>query len=219
MVVSLWGIDWRALLASTETGRPLGHDYGSIHLQNALGLSQAVSEAGMAVDRDRLPCDELALFCQSSDLFNRLRARGQLFFGVDQKGAAHDMQPPKPDDPDLIALLELLKAVDLLPRPAPTPHSAEPSALTDQASVTPRPDQASVTPRPDYVTLDQAAAMIHKKKRTLERWKTAGKLPDPTVDGGGGKADYWEWSTIRPALMKLSGIKLPDTYPGNRTLH
>ena len=38
----------------------------------------------------------------------------------------------------------------------------------------------------DLVTLDQAAAMVHRSKRTLERHKTKGTLPDPAVQGGAG---------------------------------
>ena len=66
----------------------------------------------------------------------------------------------------------------------------------------------------DLVTLDQAAAMVHKSKRTLERYKTRGKLPAPTVEGGGGKADLFAWKTIRPWLTETFNIQLPDEYPG-----
>lgn len=51
---------------------------------------------------------------------------------------------------------------------------------------------------PDLVTLDQAAAAVHRKKRTLERRKTEGTLPPPTVEGGGGKPDLWDWPVLRP---------------------
>jgi hypothetical protein len=49
-----------------------------------------------------------------------------------------------------------------------------------------------VAPAPDqYVTLDQAAAMVHRSKRTLERYKRrkSDPLPDPDISGGGGRAD------------------------------
>jgi hypothetical protein len=68
---------------------------------------------------------------------------------------------------------------------------------------------------PDLVTLDQAAAAVHRQKRTLERRKTEGKLPAPMVDGGGGKPDLWDWSTLRPWLEKEYGIDLPKRFPGN----
>ncbi len=68
-------------------------------------------------------------------------------------------------------------------------------------------------PAPQYVTLDQIATYIKKGKRTAERWKTAGKLPPPNVEGGGGKADYWIWSTVRPVLEQLTGRKLDEVFP------
>ena len=52
---------------------------------------------------------------------------------------------------------------------------------------------------PDLVTLDQAAATVHRAKRTLERYKTNGTLPDAVVEGGGGKFSLWDWR-IPPAL-------------------
>jgi hypothetical protein len=70
----------------------------------------------------------------------------------------------------------------------------------------------------DYVTLDQMAAVIHRSKRTLEKWKTREKnpLPAPDVEGGGGKADEWLWSAVRPWLEAEYGRKLPEQYPGGR---
>jgi hypothetical protein len=69
---------------------------------------------------------------------------------------------------------------------------------------------------PDLVTLNQAAAIVHTSKRTLERYKTKGKLPAPAVEGGGGKADRYDWKTMRPWLESEFGIKLPETFPANR---
>jgi hypothetical protein len=66
------------------------------------------------------------------------------------------------------------------------------------------------------VTLDQAAAVVHRSKRTLERYKTDGKLPVPTFEGGGGRADFWDWETIRPRLEEIFGIKLPNRFPASR---
>lgn len=68
----------------------------------------------------------------------------------------------------------------------------------------------------DLVTLDQAAAMVHKSKRTLERYKTRGSLPCPAVEGGGGRADLFEWSVLRTWLTGEFGIQLPDRYPRRR---
>lgn len=67
-----------------------------------------------------------------------------------------------------------------------------------------------------YVTLDQAAGMVHKSKRTLERYKTKGTLPKPAVEGGGGRADLYDWSTMRPWLIETFGVQLPIEFPARR---
>jgi hypothetical protein len=71
---------------------------------------------------------------------------------------------------------------------------------------------------PCYVTLDQMAAMIPRSKRTLERLKKRRKnpLPTPDVEGGGGKADEWEWVKIRPWLEEEFRRQLPEHFPANR---
>jgi hypothetical protein len=68
------------------------------------------------------------------------------------------------------------------------------------------------------VTLDQMAAIVTQSKRTLEKWKTRknNPLPTPDVEGGGGKADKWVWSVIRPWLEGAVGFKLPERYPADR---
>jgi hypothetical protein len=69
----------------------------------------------------------------------------------------------------------------------------------------------------DYVTLDQAAAMVHRSKRTLEHRKRGpNPLPDPDLEGGGGKPHEWKWGTIRPWLEQEFGKKLPERPLGNR---
>jgi hypothetical protein len=77
-------------------------------------------------------------------------------------------------------------------------------------------DLQTPTQLPDFVTLDQAAGMVHKSKRTLERYKTSGELPDPTVEGGAGRADLWEWQTMRAWLTTTFGIELPERFPASR---
>ena len=74
---------------------------------------------------------------------------------------------------------------------------------------------ATTAALPDLVSLDQAAAAVHRGKRTLERRKTEGTLPPPASEGGGGKPDLWDWSTLRPWLEKEFGINLPQRFPGN----
>jgi hypothetical protein len=70
----------------------------------------------------------------------------------------------------------------------------------------------------ETVTLDQAAGMVNRRKRTLERYKIHPKhpLPDPDIEGGGGKADEWYWSTIRPWLEQVWNRKLPEKCPSLR---
>jgi hypothetical protein len=92
------------------------------------------------------------------------------------------------------------------PTPSGTEAPRHPEAPQPEAPAVPAVrsdapgDHEAETHRPDLVTLSQAAGMVHKTKRTLERWKTQGKLPDPAVEGGGGKADLWDWKTLRPVL-------------------
>jgi hypothetical protein len=69
---------------------------------------------------------------------------------------------------------------------------------------------------PDLVTLAQAANMAHRSKRTLERYKTAGKLPAPTVEGGGGRADMYDWKVMRTWLEAEFGVKQPEAFPARR---
>lgn len=69
-------------------------------------------------------------------------------------------------------------------------------------------------PQPkQYVRLGQMAAIVQRGKRTLEREKTKGELPPPTIEGGGGKPDEWEWSIIRPWLETKYGRCLPARFP------
>ncbi len=62
-----------------------------------------------------------------------------------------------------------------------------------------------------YVTLDQAAAMVSRSKRTLERYKN--QMPEPSVRGGGkGKPDEWDWAILRPWLEGQFDRKLPERF-------
>jgi hypothetical protein len=69
-----------------------------------------------------------------------------------------------------------------------------------------------------YVTLDQAAALVSRSKRTLEKYKQREKnpLPSPDVEGGGGRPDEWRWTRIRPWLEQEFGRSLPEQYPSQR---
>ena len=64
------------------------------------------------------------------------------------------------------------------------------------------------------VTLQQAAAMVNRSKRTLEKHKT--EMPAPRISDGGGKPDEWEWSELRPWLEKYSSRTLPKRFPADQ---
>lgn len=82
--------------------------------------------------------------------------------------------------------------------PVPDPIPLEQSSFTEQ-----------------YVTLDQAAAMVRRSKRTLERYKKRHRVPMPAphVKGGGGRPAFWAWDEIRPWLEQEFGFRLPEEFP------
>lgn len=72
---------------------------------------------------------------------------------------------------------------------------------------------AGADPPPEQmVTLDQCAAIVHLRKRSLERYR--GKMPGPRLRGRGGRASRWAWSEVRPWLEAEFGRKLPEIFPG-----
>lgn len=103
-----------------------------------------------------------------------------------------------------------------LSRRAPDPR-VQLSGITPECALQFRdllnpPQQAAP---PQYVNLDRAAALVHKSKKTLERYKNEqdSDMPEPAVEGGGGKAAEWEWGTLRPWLEKTFNRKLPERFP------
>lgn len=85
-------------------------------------------------------------------------------------------------------------------------------ALLDQ------PEQPTLPFPPDpleqLVTLDQAAALVHRSKRTLDGYRARG-LPVPRVRGRRGQPHLWVWGDIRPWLEATFGPRLPETFPSN----
>jgi hypothetical protein len=65
------------------------------------------------------------------------------------------------------------------------------------------------------ITLNQAAALVHRHKRTLEGYKGRG-MPKPRVRGGGGKPDLWSYAQMRTWLTKTFGILLPERFVADR---
>ncbi len=83
-----------------------------------------------------------------------------------------------------------------------------------QAPAAVREEEAA---EPQYVTLDQIAALVSRKKRTLEHYKPGeykgdgDPLPDPNVKGGRGKPDEWIYpGSIKLWLEATFDRKLPD---------
>ncbi|GAC1473484.1 MAG: hypothetical protein NVSMB9_22180 [Isosphaeraceae bacterium] len=113
----------------------------------------------------------------------------------------------EPNEKDRALLQHFLKSLGGTTAPQPGPE--------DPAVAAPREGNDPGAQWQDLVTLDQAASMVHTSKRTLERYKTKGTLPAPVVEGGGGRADRYLWSTIGPWLEEKFGIKQPAKYPAN----
>lgn len=70
-----------------------------------------------------------------------------------------------------------------------------------------------MTDRPDVVGLAEIAERLGVQRRTVDRWRERGVLPDPTWTVGGRPA--WEWSTIE-AWARATG-RLPDQGRAGRT--
>jgi hypothetical protein len=73
-------------------------------------------------------------------------------------------------------------------------------------------------PIPQYVNLDQAAAWVNRSKRTLERYlhrpkSETARMPEPDVEGTGGKPHEWLWTHLRPWLEATFGKSLPESLP------
>lgn len=68
------------------------------------------------------------------------------------------------------------------------------------------------------VTLRQMSAIVECGKRTLERLRDMGRLPDPAVKGPKGTAHEWLWSEVRPILEAEYNRRLPEVFPAERFL-
>ena len=102
----------------------------------------------------------------------------------------------------------------MLPHKVQEPAPAAPAAPSPVGSAPP-----IAPPSLDqYVTLDQAAALVNRSKKTLERYlrnpkSEAARMPEPDVEGTGGKPHEWKWVTLRSWLETTFGKKLPDRIP------
>jgi len=68
-------------------------------------------------------------------------------------------------------------------------------------------------PPEQLVTLDQIGAMVHRSKRSMERY--LGQMPAPHVRGRRGQPHMWSWPEVRPWLETAFGFPLPVCFPGS----
>jgi hypothetical protein len=66
----------------------------------------------------------------------------------------------------------------------------------------------------DYIDLDQAAALVNRSKRTLER--KVDEMPKPAIRGTGGKKHEWLYPELRPWLQQEFNKILPERPPHAR---
>lgn len=83
------------------------------------------------------------------------------------------------------------------------------------AATTPEDADSAPVEAPQYVTLIQMASLVNKTKATLERRKgrPTNPLPDPDIEGGGGRADEWIYHRVRPWLEREFNRQLPERFP------
>jgi hypothetical protein len=148
-------------------------------------------------------------------------------FCLDMKDGHWAMATIEPDAPLIKIAREIpIEAIpDYAPKPQLPPRGPpsvadQPPPSTTHSEATPvreaEPPPTDVWDEAiDYVTLDQAAALVHTSKRTLERYKTDGILPDPVREGGGGKYALYDYKVLRPWLMEKFKLTLPERFPGN----
>jgi hypothetical protein len=78
------------------------------------------------------------------------------------------------------------------------------------APAAPRPTEVPAEPP---VTLDQIGAMVHRSKRSMERYRS--RMPPPRLRGRRGQAHQWDWAEVRPWLEQTFGLRLPERFPGH----
>jgi predicted DNA-binding transcriptional regulator AlpA len=69
----------------------------------------------------------------------------------------------------------------------------------------PRPQNAIATVTPErMISMDALADMLDVSRRTVERMRSAGKIPNPDVHAG--KMPRWKPETIRRWIDKQAGL-------------
>lgn len=66
------------------------------------------------------------------------------------------------------------------------------------------------------ILLDQAAAIVGRRKAALQAYQRHQKnpLPEPAVEGCRHTPHLWDWLVLKPWLEHTFGIDLPATWPG-----
>lgn len=107
-------------------------------------------------------------------------------------------------------LLDLAQRLSHRAKKLEEENSANPSRDAQRVSNT----QSTDFPVPDYIDLDQAAALVNRVKKTLERAvKNDPSMPRPDIEGGGGKKNEWDYAKLKPWLETKYGRKLPARPP------
>ncbi len=104
---------------------------------------------------------------------------------------------------------------DAEPLPVAVPTSCH-AALSAPATTPPAdPSHGEKTVEQEcYVTFDTLANYLRVSKKTMERRYKHGKLCEPDIEGGGGKAHQWKYSRVRPFLETAFDRQLPERWPG-----
>ena len=187
-------------------------------------LGQSRKSARMELEALRLPC--IGVAANRPDSLSLIEPRIDRL--IESTYAVLNWQTSFAPDPAIDPALSLAdQAEEYLCRLVDTLLDSIPDleamAAASQPTVAPKADGSNKreSSNPDdtasqYVTLDQMAALASRSKRTLEGWLKTGKLPDPDVEGGGGKPHLWLWAEVCQSLTDHSGIPQPERYPSLR---
>jgi hypothetical protein len=75
------------------------------------------------------------------------------------------------------------------------------------------PAESVPLPR-QLVSLDQAAAMVHRVSTSLYRYKERG-MPAAVNRPTRGQSLLYDWAELRPWLQEMFGLLLPEIYPSH----
>ncbi|HEV7299233.1 MAG TPA: hypothetical protein VGN72_07705 [Tepidisphaeraceae bacterium] len=121
---------------------------------------------------------------------------------------------------DLVELQDAIRGIDI-PRLVQSRRSEFPPFRRYEEDTPVRSDSPPVLPAEDespgdLISMDQAAALVGRTKRTVQGWNEIDPMPLPEVEGGGGKRHEYSYAKLKPWLEQHSGRKLPDQLPDLR---